>query len=55
MVSIDLHRKRYGFDTASVEREFGIPDEAEVVALLAMGRAREPDKPYLKPRTKEES
>jgi nitroreductase len=35
-----------GFDPASVKREFGIPDEAEVVALLAIGRAKAPDKPY---------
>lgn len=35
-----------GFDPASVKREFGIPDEAEVVALLAIGHAQEPDKPY---------
>jgi nitroreductase len=35
-----------GFDPAAVKREFGIPDEAEVVALLAIGRAKQPDKPY---------
>lgn len=35
-----------GFDASGVKREFGIPDEAEVVALLAVGRAAEPDKPY---------
>src|SRR5262245_40353435 len=35
-----------GFDAAAVKREFGIPDEGEVVALLAIGRARMPDKPY---------
>ena len=35
-----------GFDPAAVKREFGIPDEAEVVALLAIGRAQTPDKPY---------
>lgn len=35
-----------GFDAAGVRREFGIPDEGEVVALLAIGRAREPDKAY---------
>ena len=35
-----------GFDPAAVKREFGIPDEAEVVALLAIGRGKAPDKPY---------
>ncbi len=35
-----------GFDAAGVKREFGIPDEAEVVALLAIGRMAQPDKPY---------
>ncbi len=35
-----------GFDAAAVKREFGLPDEAEVVALLAIGRAKAPDKPY---------
>jgi nitroreductase len=35
-----------GFDAAAVKREFGLPEEAEVVALLAVGRAKEPDKPY---------
>ena len=35
-----------GFDAASVKREFGIPDEGEVCALLAIGRAAPPDKPY---------
>lgn len=35
-----------GFDAAGVKREFGIPEEGEVVALLAVGRAQEPDKPY---------
>lgn len=35
-----------GFDAAGVKREFAIPDEAEVVCLLAIGRAAEPDKAY---------
>ena len=35
-----------GFDAAAVKREFGLPDEAEVVALLAVGRMRPPEKPY---------
>ena len=35
-----------GFDAAGVKREFGLPDEAEVVALLAIGRGAEPDKAY---------
>jgi nitroreductase len=35
-----------GFDPAAVIREFGLPDNAEVVALLAVGYAQEPDKPY---------
>ena len=35
-----------GFDAAAVKREFGLPDEAEVVALLAIGRAEPPDKAY---------
>jgi nitroreductase len=35
-----------GFDAEGVKREFGIPDDAEVVALLGIGRARPPDKPY---------
>lgn len=35
-----------GFDAAAVKRAFDIPDEAEVVALLAIGYAQEPDKPY---------
>jgi len=29
-----------------VGREFGLPESAEVVALLAIGFAEEPDKPY---------
>jgi nitroreductase len=35
-----------GFDPEAVKREFGLPPEAEVVALLAIGFAAEPDKPY---------
>jgi nitroreductase len=35
-----------GFDAAAVKREFGIPEEGEVVALLAIGRAKGPEKPY---------
>jgi nitroreductase len=35
-----------GFDAAGVKREFNIPEEAEVVCLLAIGRGAEPDKPY---------
>jgi len=49
-----LVAESYGFDTApmegfdpeAVKREFGIPAEDEVVALLAIGRAQEMDKPY---------
>jgi nitroreductase len=35
-----------GFDAEAVKREFQIPEEGEVVALLAIGRASTPDKPY---------
>ncbi|HEX8457424.1 MAG TPA: nitroreductase family protein [Pyrinomonadaceae bacterium] len=35
-----------GFDAAAVKREFGLPEEAEVVALLAIGRGEQPDKAY---------
>lgn len=35
-----------GFDAVAVKKEFGIPDEGEVVALLAIGRGAEPDKVY---------
>lgn len=35
-----------GFDPKAVKREFGLPEEAEVIALLAIGFAQEPDKPY---------
>ena len=34
-----------GFDPQAIGREFGLPDNAEVVALLAIGYASE-DKPY---------
>jgi nitroreductase len=33
-----------GLDSARVRTEFSIPEDAEVVALLAIGRTREPDK-----------
>lgn len=35
-----------GFDAAGVKREFNLPEEAEVCALLAIGRATQPDKVY---------
>ena len=35
-----------GFDAAAVKREFGIPDEGEVCALLAIGRAAPPEKVF---------
>jgi nitroreductase len=35
-----------GFDPAAVIREFGLPHNAEVIALLAVGFGQEPDKPY---------
>lgn len=35
-----------GFDAAGVKRECGIPDEANVIALLAIGHLKEPDKKY---------
>lgn len=35
-----------GFDPAAVGREFGLPEGAEVVALLAIGYGKDPDKPY---------
>lgn len=35
-----------GFDAAGIKREFAVPDEAEVVALLAIGRVRPPDKVF---------
>jgi nitroreductase len=54
LATMMLVAETYGFDTApmegfdpdAVKRVFGIPDEAEVVALLAIGRMREPDKAY---------
>ncbi|HEY0379237.1 MAG TPA: nitroreductase family protein [Pyrinomonadaceae bacterium] len=36
-----------GFDAAGVRAAFDVPEEAEVCALLAIGRAAPPDKPYL--------
>jgi nitroreductase len=35
-----------GFDAEAVKREFGVPAEEEVVALLAIGRAEKPEKVY---------
>jgi nitroreductase len=35
-----------GFDAAGVKREFDIPEEGEVCALLAIGRAATPEKAY---------
>jgi nitroreductase len=35
-----------GFDPEAVKEEFGLPSEAEVIALLAVGFAKEPDKIY---------
>lgn len=35
-----------GFDPQAVRREFEIPEEAEVVALVAIGRAKAPIKAY---------
>jgi nitroreductase len=35
-----------GFDPDAVRREFGLPLEAEIISLLAIGYAKEPDKPY---------
>jgi len=35
-----------GFDPEAVRREFGIPSAADVVALLAIGFGKAPDKPY---------
>lgn len=49
-----LVAEAYGFDTAPMEgfdadgvkTEFSLPEEAEVVVLLAIGRAAPPEKPY---------
>lgn len=35
-----------GFDAAGIKREFDIPEEGEVCALLAIGRADRPEKAY---------
>ena len=35
-----------GFDPEAVKREFGLPENSEVVALLAIGFVKEPDKKY---------
>jgi nitroreductase len=35
-----------GFDPEAVKREFGLPTEAEVVALLGLGFCKPPDKKY---------
>lgn len=35
-----------GFDAEGVRREFGLPPDAEVVGLLAIGRMRGEEKPY---------
>jgi nitroreductase len=35
-----------GFDPVAVGRAFGLPENSEVIALLAIGYAQEPDKPY---------
>lgn len=35
-----------GFDSRAVKKEFGLPENAVVIALLALGFAKEPDKPY---------
>ena len=52
--SMMIAAEAYGFDTAPMEgfhpegvrAEFGLPEEAEVVALLAIGRAAGPEKAY---------
>jgi nitroreductase len=35
-----------GFDAEAIKREFDVPEEGEVVCLLAIGRGAEPDKAY---------
>jgi nitroreductase len=35
-----------GFDPQVVAREFSLPENAEIIALLAIGYGKEPDKPY---------
>lgn len=35
-----------GFDAAAVRQVFGMPEDTEVVALLALGRMREPDSEF---------
>ena len=35
-----------GFDPLAIGRAFGLPENAEVIALLAVGFARDPEKPY---------
>ena len=35
-----------GFDPQAVKHEFGLPENAEIMALLAIGFGREPDKPF---------
>jgi len=35
-----------GFDPAAVGKEFGLPENAEVIALLAIGYGKDPDKAY---------
>ncbi len=54
LTTIMLLAESYGLDTAPMEgfnpsaviKEFGLPPDAEVVALLAIGFAQSPDKPY---------
>lgn len=35
-----------GFDAQAIKREFSVPDEAEVVCLLAIGKAAGPERAY---------